>query len=234
MPAIFKHIRRKLAEENKVTSYLRYAVGEILLVVIGILIALQVNNWNEANKSREQLVEDLHTIERNLRSDSLELANNIKTGERVTGYFNRILNSPNDSTYNLDDFFTYMGAPAVEVNSAGYTSALNENILSVIKNEQLRLTLINYYKSDFSLIKRLQENMLSSSNIMVQTILDKTMALGNSGSLANQMSLILENEAFQKVFQKYKHDSDGMLARLKKRLAGINEIKKLIATELKQ
>ena len=48
---IFRNIRQKLAAENKVMAYLRYAIGEILLVVIGILIALQVNNWNEARKN---------------------------------------------------------------------------------------------------------------------------------------------------------------------------------------
>ncbi len=47
MPHIFKNIRRKLASENKTAAYLRYALGEIILVVIGILIALQVNNWKE-------------------------------------------------------------------------------------------------------------------------------------------------------------------------------------------
>ena len=234
MPIIFKNIRRKLAAQNKATAYMRYAIGEILLVVIGILIALQINNWNDAKKSRAQLVEDLHTIQRNLRTDSLKLATNIKTGKRVTDYFNRILNAPNDSTYNPNDFFTYMGAPAVEVNSAGYTSALNGNTLSVIKNEQLRLALINYYESDYNLIKQFQENMLSSSNILVQKILDKTMALGDSGSFADQMSLILKNDSFRKVFQKYKSNSDWVLAMLKKRLTRINEIQKLITMELKQ
>jgi hypothetical protein len=47
-----KKIRQQLAAENKVTKYLRYAIGEILLVVIGILIALQINNWNAERKER--------------------------------------------------------------------------------------------------------------------------------------------------------------------------------------
>ncbi len=50
MISFFRKIRQKLLSENKVTRYLAYAVGEILLVVIGILIALQDNNWNENRK----------------------------------------------------------------------------------------------------------------------------------------------------------------------------------------
>jgi Family of unknown function (DUF6090) len=51
MTKVFRNIRQKLAAENKVMAYLRYAIGEIVLVVIGILIALQINNWNEGRKS---------------------------------------------------------------------------------------------------------------------------------------------------------------------------------------
>ena len=47
MLRIFRNIRQKLAAENNIAKYLRYAIGEIFLVVIGILIALQINNWNE-------------------------------------------------------------------------------------------------------------------------------------------------------------------------------------------
>ncbi len=54
MIGFFRKIRRKLANDNKPTKYFRYAIGEILLVVIGILIALQVNNLNEGAKQEEQ------------------------------------------------------------------------------------------------------------------------------------------------------------------------------------
>lgn len=53
MIRIFRNIRQKLAAENKVMSYMRYAIGEIILVVIGILIALQINNWNGERKERD-------------------------------------------------------------------------------------------------------------------------------------------------------------------------------------
>ena len=53
MLRFFRHIRKSLMEQNKVRTYLLYAAGEILLVVIGILIALQVNNWNEERKEQK-------------------------------------------------------------------------------------------------------------------------------------------------------------------------------------
>ena len=53
MIKFFRHIRKKLLSENRITKYTLYAIGEILLVVIGILIALQINNNNDARKARE-------------------------------------------------------------------------------------------------------------------------------------------------------------------------------------
>ena len=53
MLKFFRLIREKLLDEGNLKRYLIYAVGEILLVMIGILLALQVNNWNERNKARE-------------------------------------------------------------------------------------------------------------------------------------------------------------------------------------
>ena len=52
MIKFFRKIRYDLMENNNTGKYLKYAIGEIILVVIGILIALQINNWNETNKER--------------------------------------------------------------------------------------------------------------------------------------------------------------------------------------
>ena len=52
MIKFFRHVRQSLVMENKTGKYFKYAIGEIILVVIGILIALQINNWNEHEKNR--------------------------------------------------------------------------------------------------------------------------------------------------------------------------------------
>ena len=54
MIPFFRKIRKKIADDNKPMKYMRYAIGEIILVVIGILIALQINNWNQQRKDRYQ------------------------------------------------------------------------------------------------------------------------------------------------------------------------------------
>ena len=58
MIKFFRKIRQNLLSEGKTGKYLKYAIGEIFLVVIGILIALQINNWNEHRKdlAQEQLI----------------------------------------------------------------------------------------------------------------------------------------------------------------------------------
>lgn len=67
----FRNIRKKMANENRPLKYLRYAVGEIILVVIGILIALQINNWNEHQKSKKDERYVLTEILKNLEEDAV-------------------------------------------------------------------------------------------------------------------------------------------------------------------
>ena len=65
----FRNIRRKLANENKFQKYFRYAFGEVFLVVIGILIALQANNWNEKRKQEAQFKTTLEQLYNSIAFD---------------------------------------------------------------------------------------------------------------------------------------------------------------------
>ncbi len=55
MIKFFRHIRQNQIMENKTGKYFKYAIGEIILVVIGILIAVSINNWSESNKQKQEL-----------------------------------------------------------------------------------------------------------------------------------------------------------------------------------
>ncbi|MBO6793044.1 DUF6090 family protein [Polaribacter sp.] len=73
MIKFFRKIRQKTLTENKFSKYLLYAIGEIILVVIGILIALQINNLNEEKKSRTKEVSYLKNIKTDLVITNLEI-----------------------------------------------------------------------------------------------------------------------------------------------------------------
>lgn len=73
MIKFFRKIRQKLLSENRFSKYLLYAFGEIILVVIGILIALQINNWNENKKVSDSVDKHLEILKQNLNEDKAQL-----------------------------------------------------------------------------------------------------------------------------------------------------------------
>ncbi|HKK46781.1 MAG TPA: DUF6090 family protein [Balneolaceae bacterium] len=110
MPTIFKKIRRKLAEENKVKSYLLYAFGEILLVVIGILIALQVNNWNEYRLEREQEQELLLQLQSEYTSNLEQLNEKIALRNTMIHASKQLLDFIDHPEHrNIDSTYIYIG-----------------------------------------------------------------------------------------------------------------------------
>ncbi|MDZ7614451.1 MAG: DUF6090 family protein [Flavobacteriaceae bacterium] len=101
MLKIFRHIRQKLIEENKIGSYLKYAIGEITLVVIGILIALQINNWNENRKSAIIEKNILVEISNGLKKDLIDINHNRQGhlyGISSIDYWNKIINNQQVNT----------------------------------------------------------------------------------------------------------------------------------------
>ena len=83
MPMIkfFRKIRQNLLSEGKTGKYLKYAIGEIILVVIGILIAVSINNWNEARKDKIKEQKVLKTLRSDFKSNIIQLQDNIDETE---------------------------------------------------------------------------------------------------------------------------------------------------------
>ncbi|WP_445386466.1 hypothetical protein ACT6NV_06610 [Robiginitalea sp. IMCC44478] len=90
MLKFFRQIRQKLLADNKFSKYLLYAVGEILLVVIGILIALQVDNWNEEIKENNALIS---ILENEKISIAIEIEKEEAQIQEINGWIDTVLNA---------------------------------------------------------------------------------------------------------------------------------------------
>jgi uncharacterized protein YlxW (UPF0749 family) len=91
--------------ENKTAKYLKYAIGEIVLVVVGILIALQINNWNEERKLNLQRLELIEDLKSDFRSNLAQLEGKIESGETVVDKLSSFLKiaSADNSHLSVDE-----------------------------------------------------------------------------------------------------------------------------------
>ena len=90
MIKFFRKIRKRLLSENKVSRYMLYAIGEIILVVTGILIALQINNWNENRKLDIKEKGLLKELNLDFKSNKVQLDSIVLHNERSLFACNRV------------------------------------------------------------------------------------------------------------------------------------------------
>jgi len=151
MIKFFRKIRYKLMSENKTGKYLKYAIGEIVLVVIGILIALQVNNWNvnRINKNLEQqiLIELKKEFENNLAQ--LKEKHQIRS-EFVMKSAGWLINYGDKTERNIDlDIVNHhlsrtLIVPSYDPMISVTTELINSGKLQLIQNLDLRTQLTKW------------------------------------------------------------------------------------------
>lgn len=149
MIKFFRNFRQSLIMENKTAKYLKYAFGEIILVVIGILIALQINNWNEKKNNINQAEKHLETISLNLKDDIVQAEKLLSETQTTIEYANDFLDQfktlkPADN--NIQMYLIYlMFERNIEINESGLEALLNSNSMSFI-DENLQSKILNYYR----------------------------------------------------------------------------------------
>ena len=149
--------------KNKTAKYLKYSIGEIILVVIGILIALSINNWNEEKKSTRKGHEILADIRENIGFNIIQFQQDIKENRKVINSIDILLkNITVTKVYNdsLEKHFRYATWWSTSRwKSSGY-EALIDYGADVIQSNELRESIIDLYEISYPEIEensRLQE-----------------------------------------------------------------------------
>ncbi len=149
MIQFFRKIRQNMINENSVSKYMLYALGEILLVVIGILIALQINNWNENKKNKVQTQLYLEALNFEIQSNITYIKNSIDISDNITGrthiYLEK-LNSQNarelhDSIINLLPKIVYLSTPGYLPQSA-FDDFINSGSIKNIADIELKNSIL--------------------------------------------------------------------------------------------
>ena len=148
MIKFFRKIRQKLLSENKFSKYLIYAIGEIVLVVIGILIALNINNRNEFNKSYKETINNLNQVKYELEQDIAFFKSEIPVSERILKFFNHIKQKEFDSV-EVGRTFNVVCANLTTPDISKSYNKLNESgNIDIIKDSLLTGSLHDYYLDD--------------------------------------------------------------------------------------
>lgn len=174
MIAFFRKIRKNLVSEGKTVKYFKYALGEIILVVIGILIALQINNWNEYKKLKVQETEALEEIVSDLNFN-IKVFKETLNGKKRPGNINNTLNSlhlvidhlQSNLAYH-DSLDVHFGIFTYSLNVINYKTSGYESLSSVgldlIQNTKLRSQIGEYYTSSIVIPKNVSDGLIEDFN----------------------------------------------------------------------
>jgi len=156
MIRFFRMIRKKLIEQENIRKYLLYAIGEILLVVIGILIALQINNWNEAKRMDRLVSQALSEIREDLVQDTLTLQSRITLHRAEMEAQRRVVDALTNQTLNEEEHRSDLGKLMLMRQTVllrnGY-DYLKELGISHLNDPELRHSLVQYYDHDYSFLR---------------------------------------------------------------------------------
>lgn len=171
MLKFFRKIRQNLLSEGKTGRYLKYAIGEIVLVVIGILIALQINNWNENRKNNlleQQLLKALLTefetnlanLDRVIKFNDSNIKNSVSlgryTGPSLSDFNEKELSELMVGIFKIEPRFTPSQGTVMEI--------INSGKLSVLSDAKLRKALSDW-QSTLESVKRQEDYVVERRDL---------------------------------------------------------------------
>ena len=152
-----------MADDNKPLKYIRYAIGEIVLVVIGILIALSINNWNEERKLKSKEIKSLTELQKDLNQNLNDIGINIialqnckKSNEAIIYHIENNLAYNDSLDYHFSMLYPFI---TFTINQTTYET-LKEGGIDLISNDSLRNSISNLYSDRFKAYQTFENTYL--------------------------------------------------------------------------
>lgn len=216
MISFFRNFRRELAGTNKYKKYLLYAAGEVFLIVLGILIALAINNWNQNRIIKQKERFYLEGLKNEFQLSKIKLQNlmevnrlNYRESQKIADYIrgNQEINDERDLSKMLFNSFSY--EIAYNPNNSLLNELINSGRLEDISNPELRMYLTNWESMIQSIhqqeasLRSQRERMIDifrSDSGSIRTILDhanitkEQLQLSETSGNASNLELVKSRE----------------------------------------
>lgn len=240
MIKFFRQIRFDLMEKNKTGKYLKYAIGEIVLVVIGILIALQINNWNENRKDTIAESNILQDIKGSFLTDIQQLKLRIELAQGDIQSANIILNHiEKNIPYNdsLDKHCWVITTTKNKIFTPQISAykVLESKGIDIISNDQLKKQILDLYNIDYPTLQYEYENYHQNIHNYGRPIARSLFIAGNTESLKPiDYNSLYSNVEFINVLKIIISNDNAIIEMLRDLIDKCQEIENAIDIELKK
>ncbi|MDX1702342.1 MAG: DUF6090 family protein [Melioribacteraceae bacterium] len=188
-------VRKGLLGSGQTQRYILYAIGEIALVVIGILIALQINNWNERRKEHQIEKELYHNLTASLKTDSIAVVNIDSLTQYSLALQELILTTPSKEILNrynneeLRDIVRgiWRGVYSFYPQMGIYNQILSSNLMKLIQSEEIKEGLRKYYDFTCTRISVIDPIINERYHIYFQNYISKEVGMVVLGPLHDKM-----------------------------------------------
>lgn len=243
MVSLFRKIRQKLVNQHRITQYLAYAIGEIFLVVIGILIALQINTWNELRKTREYELKMLMELKTTLQKDRAYFSSQIPRLNQKQRAANRLLAMIENKEENLDTLNKYFADLRFDIlfqYNAGAYGSIKSGGIDKISNDSIRANMADIYEFLIPRAEKIFENLSNSDPIesdLVEQLTTRVIVPLENGEKTIRGRMIdpkvIYREEFLHLIQLHKNNTYTTKTRLESLLPPIDSLILMVEEELK-
>ncbi len=164
MIKFFRHIRKSLLEQNKMGKYFKYAIGEIIIVVIGILIALQINNWNENKKNKAIEIQLLTQMKSDLKTNLSDVKFNLRIQDTVVSSAKLLIKHMESIKPYHDSLARHFSKTFawthIVINQGAYETVKSKGV-DIISNITLRDKILNLFEGNLDFVQK-YENIIKS------------------------------------------------------------------------